>query len=108
MRGSDVKWHIPSTCLDASKKVVSIGIYGINRAFEWLWLETEETPYNGQNVHGFQVRTPISTFGSFEKGLADRGGCREEILPLQEIEASFLYPLSYALRRRGTHYWRTF
>ena len=33
---------------------------------------------------------------SFEKGLAVRGGCREEILPLPEIEASFLYLFSYA------------
>ena len=33
-RDLDVKWHIPSTCLDAFKKWVSIGIYSINRAFE--------------------------------------------------------------------------
>ena len=25
----------------------------------WLWLETQENPQNGQNVCGFQVRTPI-------------------------------------------------
>ena len=25
----------------------------------------------------------------FEKGLADRGGWREEILPMQEVQASF-------------------
>ena len=28
-------------------------------ASEWLWLDMQETPENGQNVHGFQVRTPI-------------------------------------------------
>ena len=33
-RGLDVKWHIPSTCLDAFKKWVSIGIYSISRASE--------------------------------------------------------------------------
>ena len=44
----------------------------------------------------------------FEKGLAVRGGCREEI-PLPEIEASFLYLFSYArLGEGGTHYWRLF
>ena len=48
-----------STCLDASRMCLFTGIYGINRASEWLWLETEEAPQNGQNVHGFQVRTPI-------------------------------------------------
>ena len=58
-RGSDVKWHIPSTSLDPSQKWFSIGIYSTNRASEWLWPETQETPRNGQNVHGFQVRTPI-------------------------------------------------
>ena len=43
-RGLDVKWHIPSICLDAFTEWVSIA---------------QETPQNGQNVHGFQVRTPI-------------------------------------------------
>ena len=45
-----------SCCL---QKRFSIGIYSINRASEWLWLETQEAPQNGQNVHGFQVTTPI-------------------------------------------------
>ena len=31
-------------------------------------------------------------FRSFEKGLAGRGGWREEILPMPEIQASFLCP----------------
>ena len=35
--------------------------------------------------------------GSLEKGLAVGGGCREEILRMPEIEASFLYPFSYGL-----------
>ena len=38
---------------------------------------------------------------SFEKGLADRRGYREEILPMPHF---FLCPL----RRRGTYFWRTF
>ena len=48
-----------STCLDASKKWLFTGIYSINRVSEWLWLENQEAPQNGQNVHGFPVRTPI-------------------------------------------------
>ena len=55
----DVKWHIPSTCLDASRKWFSTGISSINRTFKWLCLKTRQTPQNGQNVHSFQVRTPI-------------------------------------------------
>ena len=38
---------------------VSIGSYSINRASEWLWQEAQDTPQNGQDVHGFQVRTPV-------------------------------------------------
>ena len=30
-RGLDVKWHIPSICLDFSRKWFSTGIYSINR-----------------------------------------------------------------------------
>ena len=43
-RGLDVKWHIPSTRLDASRKWCPTGIYSINRASEWLRLETLQTP----------------------------------------------------------------
>ena len=35
-RGLDGILRIPSTCLDAFKKRVSIGIYSLNRASEWL------------------------------------------------------------------------
>ena len=45
-----------SWCL---QKVASIGIYSVSRAFEWIQLETQEATQNGQNVHGFRVRTPI-------------------------------------------------
>ena len=48
-----------STCLDAYKKWLFTGIYSIKRGSIWLWLETQERPQNGQNVHSFQVRTPI-------------------------------------------------
>ena len=48
-----------STCLDVSKKWLFTGIYSINRASAWLWLENQDAPQNGQNVHGFPVRTPI-------------------------------------------------
>ena len=40
---------------------------------------------------------------SFEKGLADRGGGQEGIPPVPEIEASFLYPFSYAPLGEGGH-----
>ena len=53
------KMAYSSSCLDAPKVWVSIEIYSINRASKWLWLVTQEAPQNGQNVHGFQVRTPI-------------------------------------------------
>ena len=46
---------------------------------------------------------------SFAKGLAERGGWREEIFAVPEIETPFLHAFSYApLRRRGRHFWRTF
>ena len=51
-----------STCLDTSRKCLFTGICGISGASEWLWLETEEAPQKGQNVHGFQVRTPMCHF----------------------------------------------
>ena len=35
-RGFDVTWHVPSTCLVASRKWSSTGIYSINRASEQL------------------------------------------------------------------------
>ena len=38
---------------------------------------------------------------SFEKGLADRGGWREEILERPEIQAPFAVPFSYAPRGEG-------
>ena len=59
-------------------------------------------------------RPMISIFGplcirDFEKGLADRGGWREEIHPMPEVEASFLHPFSYAPPgRRDTHFWTIF
>ena len=58
-KGLDVKWRIPSTCLDASRMWFSTGISSINRTFKWLCLKTRQAPQNGQNVHRFQVRTPI-------------------------------------------------
>ena len=40
---------------------------------------------------------------SFGKGLADRGGWREEILERPEIQASFLYLLPYSPLGEGEH-----
>ena len=45
-----------SRCL---QKVAFTGIYSKNRASGWLWLENQDAPQNGQNVHSFPVRTPI-------------------------------------------------
>ena len=56
-------------------------------------------------IRGGDVRVVIVilTLRSFEKGLAGRGGWREEILPVPEIQTSFLCPFSYAtLRRKGS------
>ena len=58
-RGSDAKWHIPSTCLDASKKGFATGIYSIYRGLDSLWSENQATTQNGQNVHSYLVRTAI-------------------------------------------------
>ena len=38
----------------------------------------------------------VASLRSFDKGLADKGGWREETLQRPEIQASFLYPFSYA------------
>ena len=46
---------------------------------------------------------PSSMFRSFEKGLADRGGWREETLHMPEIQASFLCTFSYAPLGEGGH-----
>ena len=81
-KGLDVKWHIPSTCLDASRKWFSTGIYSINRASAWLWLKTQETPQNGQNVHRFQARTPIC-----------------HIVPVSRAYGGGLYSIGLAQRR---------
>ena len=90
-RGLDVKMARSSTCLDASKKWLFTGIYSINRASEWLWLENQEAPQNGQNVHGFPVRTPICHIvpvsraygrvgGAWGCGRGGGGGCLQGIL----------------------------
>ena len=43
-------------------------------------------------------------FRSFEKGLADGGGWREEILPMMQIQASFLHPFSCPPYEKGTQF----
>ena len=59
-RALDAKWHIPSPCLDAHTFWVSIEIYSINRASEWLWQYKPKNPSKRPKcVHGFQVRTPM-------------------------------------------------
>ena len=58
---------------------------------------------NVSNTFGRCLVKGIAKGRSFEKGLAVRGGCREEILPMPEIEASFLYLFSYAPLGEGGH-----
>ena len=58
-KGLDVKWHIPSTCLDAARMWFSTGTYSTNRIFRVAMAENPTNPSNGQNVHRFQARTPI-------------------------------------------------
>ena len=58
----------------------------------------------------FEPRNGAS-FRSFEKGLADRGGWRDEILHMPEIQASFMYPFSYAPKgghTSGKRFWLFF
>ena len=75
------------------------------------WLERPfcGTPIFGQNPGKHSIfpqkdaKSGCPKIRSFEKGLADRGGWHEEILHLPEIQASFLYPFSYALLGEGGH-----
>ena len=46
----------------------------VNRAPDWLWLEMQETPQNGQNVPGFQVRTPICHIVPVSRAYGGGGG----------------------------------
>ena len=57
--GDFLRFDILSTCLDASRNWVSTRSHSIHRVSERLGLETQETHQNGQNVHGFQVGTPV-------------------------------------------------
>ena len=60
----------------------STGIYSINRASEWLWLETHQ---NGQNVQGMQVRTPICHIVPVSR--AHEGGYLNVMLKTQRYQA---------------------
>ena len=59
LRGSDVKCHIPSTCLDASKKWFSIGMYSIKQGFPsgYDW-KPKKALKMAKMCTVFQVRTP--------------------------------------------------
>ena len=73
-RGLEVKWHIPSTCPDASEKWFSIGIYGINWDSVWPCLETHEGPQAGQMCTErrlaalYLFHTPTGIGGAFAEG----------------------------------------
>ena len=69
-----------------------------------------------KHVHEAQVETHetwgvkfyIPPHQKFRKGLADRGGWRKEILQKPEIQASFLYPFSYAPLGEGDTFLENF
>ena len=75
-------------CSRNSKDVKNTG----NRIFDLFFLTDFEGPQNPflSNLRGNLARSARHNVRSFEKGLAVRGGCREEILPVSEIEESFL------------------
>ena len=83
----DIKWHIPSPCLDASRMWFSTGISSINRTFKCLWLKTRQTPQNGHNVHRFQVRTPICHIVPVSR--AHRGGVYNFTLDSESPDSRF-------------------
>ena len=63
-----------------------------------------------KRLHRITIGVEIPSFyiRGFEKGLADRGGWREEILAMPEIQASFLHPFSCSsLRKRWAQFWGT-
>ena len=80
------------------------GVFEASRVAATLTL-IQQYDYPGQEM---SPRNEDETLRSFEKGLAGRGGWREEILPMGEIQTSFLCPFSYAtISRRGTQFWES-
>ena len=85
LQGSDADvpfcsiWHLsydgemPPWCQDEYSKDV---YFHINRASEWLWLATQETPQKGQNVLGFPVRTPICHIVPVSRAYGYMGGVK--------------------------------
>ena len=61
--------------------------------------------WNGSNSNhcDFYTLSLIRVIRSFEKGLADKGGWRQEIFLMPEIRTSFLYPFSHAPLGEGRH-----
>ena len=97
----EVKWHIPSPCLPASKMLFS-GIYSIARGSDWLWQETQETPQNGQDVHGFQVETPICHISEVSKrGWRTEGVGAKNPFKGQRFRPLFCTLLFYAPSEKG-------
>ena len=70
----DVKWHNLLACVDASKKCFSTGVYSINRASEWLWLETQEAPQNGQMCTVSRLNANLPHCPCFTRLRGYRGG----------------------------------
>ena len=60
--------------------------------FRCFFFSRVEKPLSGPLWGSLGGETPKSLFiRSFEKGVADGGGWREEILPVPQIQASFLH-----------------
>ena len=72
------------------------------RGFPKTW-NRNSSGWSGLSLSYFRRTYCPPKIRSFEKGLADRGGWRKEILHMPEIQACFLYPFSYAPLGEGGH-----
>ena len=74
LKALEAKLPIPSPCLDASKTVVYWNLLH-KKGFQLAMTTNPRNPYNGQNVRGFQVRTPIQHCTCFTRlhGTPGRG-----------------------------------
>ena len=112
-RSQSVSWNFPREYgWDAPNPIIQ-GIWGIQSVSRILSppvrlgtpLFSELVPERASQSWSWNSQQYWGYF--WEKGLADTGGWREEILERPEIHSSvpfFLCPL----RRRGTHFWRVF
>ena len=58
-RGLDVKWDIPSSCLDAANHGFSIGIHCVSRPSNCLWFESKKALKMGKLGTAFGLERPF-------------------------------------------------